>query len=154
MPSSSSESQITQKLEQILSQHKHERVCVVGTTCTGKSYLIKHIPNSQDMDELIFPQLSPEEKKYVMTKPWTPDIGNTMIRLVRERVKIEPGKPVFGTVVIKESDYIVYLKISDSLLKERVAKRGKQYEDAKNMQAQLLREILASKIPYEELDIG
>jgi len=147
------ESHIVKKLEEILEKHKHERVCVVGTTCTGKSYLLRNIPYAQDMDELIFPKLSKDEEKIVMSKPWTTYVGETMKRLVKERVRIEPGKPVFGTVVIL-SDYIVYLKISDNLLKERTEKRGKQYSDAKNMQIDLEKDIRVSKIPSEELDIG
>jgi hypothetical protein len=143
---------VVEKLREILDSHNHERVCVVGTTCTGKSYLISHISQAQDMDELIFPKLSAEESKYVMSKPWTEDIGRTMNRLVRERIKIGPGRPVFGTVVIP-SDYIIYLKISDTLLRERTQKRGKQYQDAKNMQAQLEEEIKRSRIPYEELEV-
>ena len=147
------DTELVDKLEKILERHKQERVCVVGTTCTGKSYLKKHIPSAQDMDELIFPKLSVEEAKYVMSKPWTEDVGKTMIRLVKERIKIEPGRPVFGTVVIP-SDYIIYLTISDALLKERTEKRGKRYQDAKNMQVQLEEEIKRSRIHYEELVVG
>lgn len=146
------ESEIKDKLEEILRKHRHDRVCVVGTTCTGKSYLIKHIPDALDMDDLIFPQLTQTEERYVMRKPWNEEIGKTMTRLVREKVKIEPGKPVFGTVVIL-SDYIVYLKISDILLEERTKKRNKKYSDAKNMQIQLEEEIRTSGIPYVELNI-
>lgn len=153
MKNDEAESGLVVKLDDILKEHANERVCVVGTTCTGKSYLLKHISYALDMDELIFPLLSKEESSYVMQKPWTPEIGKTMIRLVREKIKIKPGKPVFGTVVIP-SDFIVYLKISDSLLRERTGKRGKQYSDAKNMQNQLEQEIKSSKIPYVELDLG
>ena len=53
-----------------------------------------------DMDELIFPLLSEEEKKYVCTTPWTEEIGQKMDELVRERVKIKKGYPVFGTVLL------------------------------------------------------
>ena len=43
-----------------------------------------------------------------------------LIRLVKERVHSEIGRPVFGTVVI-DSDLVVLLKISDELLASRVA---------------------------------
>lgn len=152
MRQNKSESGIITKLEEILEKHRHERVCVVGTTCTGKSYLIKHIPHALDMDDLIWPQLTKAEERYVMQKPWNEEIGKTMTRLVREKVKIEPGKPVFGTVVIP-SDYIIYLKIGDNLLEERTKKRNKEYSDAKNMQIQIEKEIRTSGIPYVELDI-
>jgi len=50
-------------------------------------------------------------------------------------------------------DYILYLKINDSLLEERTRKRNKKYLDAKNMQAQIEREIHSSRIPYIELNL-
>jgi hypothetical protein len=144
---------IKEKLEKIFEEHKNERICVVGTTCTGKSTLLKNIPYAHDMDEIVFPTLSKKEAEYVCKKPWTEDIGKTMMKFVRERVHIEPGKPVFGTVVI-DSDFIVYLKVSDKLLKERSKMRGKNYIDGKNMQAQLEKEIKSSKIPYTEIYIN
>ena len=102
------------------------------------------------MDELVFPKLTKEERDYVCQHPWTPEIGEKMVGLVKEKVKIEPGKPVFGTVVL-DSDLIVYLRISDELLKERTALRGANYEDAKNMQRQIEEEIKQSNIPTIEL---
>ena len=43
------------------------------------------------MDEIIFPLLTEQEKEYVCQTPWTEEIGKTMDRLVRERVKIQAG---------------------------------------------------------------
>ena len=132
----------------VLSEHKSERVVVVGTTCTGKSTLLKNIDGALDMDEVLFPQLTEEEKEYVSRKPWTEEIGQTMIRLAQERIKVEPGKPVFGTVVL-DVDQVVYLHIDDELLRERVGKRGKNFEDAKNMQKQIEAEIESSQKPVQ-----
>ncbi len=137
-------------LQDLLAQHTHERVCVVGTTCTGKSTLVKQIPGLLDMDDCIFPLLSPKEQAQVCTSPWTEEIGKTMTRLVRERVAIQPGRPVIGTVVI-ESDFIIYLKIAEKLLRQRTKQRGASYHDAKNMQKQIEKDILSSHIQYVEL---
>lgn len=125
------DSQVKQ-LQSILNAHQDKRVCIVGTTCTGKSYLVEHLHGAQDMDDLIFPLLSKEEKDYVCQKPWTPEIGDYMERLARERERIFPGKPVFGTVVF-ESDFLIHLRITDYLLQQRVAARGKNYADAIHM---------------------
>ncbi|MDO8599425.1 MAG: hypothetical protein Q7S02_04915, partial [bacterium] len=103
-------------------------------------------------DELVFPLLTKEESEYVGQTPWTPEIGQTMTRLVRERVRVEPGKPVFGTVVL-DSDLVVYLHINDDLLHERTQARGVDFVDAKRMQEQIKEEIVQSKIPSIVLDV-
>ncbi len=108
----------SQKLKRILDENKDKRVVVVGTTCTGKSTFLREITDAQDMDEIIFPLLTKEEKEYVCQTPWTPEIGEVMTRLVKEKVRIQKGSPVFGTVII-DCDLIMYLRISDELLKER-----------------------------------
>ena len=140
-------------LIQVLDENRDKRVVVVGTTCTGKSTFLNNIKNAHDMDELVFPQLSEEEHNYVCQHPWTPEIGKTMAKLVKEKVRIEAGKPVFGTVVI-DSDLIVYLHISDELLKKRTELRGAKFEDAKNMQRQIEEGIKLSGIPMTEFLVG
>ena len=145
--------QQTEVLQKVLDMHSDKRVCVVGTTCTGKSYFVKHLHGALDMDELIFPLLSKDEQGYICQKPWTPHIGQAMTRFVRERVKIEAGKPVFGMVVI-DSDILIYLWISEHLLQQRVAFRGKNYEDARNMQQQIETEVKRSGLRCIEFIVG
>ncbi|MEI6835418.1 MAG: hypothetical protein WCK59_01170 [Candidatus Falkowbacteria bacterium] len=145
--------ELISKLSQILNENIDKRVVVVGTTCTGKTTFLKNIENAHDMDELVFPQLTKEEHDYVCSHPWTPEIGSKMISLTKEKVKIGPGNPVFGTIVL-ESDLIVYLQISDELLKQRTELRGANFEDAKNMQKQIEEEIIKSNIPVLNFFIG
>lgn len=140
-------------LKDLLEHHKDKRVIVVGTTCTGKSTFIKSIPSAHDMDELVFPLLSKEEADYVNQTPWTEEIGQTMTRLTKERVKVKPGEPVFGTVVL-DADLIIYLKNSDALLRERTQARGVNFEDAKNMQLQIEKEIKDSGLSVVEYSVG
>jgi len=104
------------------------------------------------MDEEVFPQLTPKEIRFVNQIPWTAEIGQTMNRLVKEKVKIKPGKPVFGTVVL-DSDLIIYLKINDDLLRQRTISRNAQFEDAKNMQKQIEEEIKKSRTPFIEIEV-
>lgn len=154
-PNNTSESQdnITIKLQQLLDTHKDKRVVVVGTTCTGKSTFLRHLPEALDMDELVFPLLTKAEHDYVCQIPWTQEIGNTMTRLTKERVKVQPGKPVFGTVVL-DADLIINLKISDDLLRYRTQSRKVDFNDAKNMQQQIEKEIEDSGISKVDFNIG
>lgn len=141
-----------ENLEQIFYQNKEKRICVLGTTCTGKSTLLDALPMGVDMDEEIFPLLSTEETDYVCSSPWTEEIGDRMNELVRERVVIKPGNPLFGTVLLP-CDLIVYLHIEDDLLLERTRKRGATFLNAKNMQKKIEEEIKKAGIDTIVLEV-
>ena len=137
------------RLEALLNANSNKRVVVLGTTCSGKTTLLKYISSAVDMDKLIFPLLNKEEAEYVCQEPWTEEIGKTMNRFVREKIKVQAGTPVFGTVLM-DCDLVVYLKLDDNLLLSRTASRGVSFNDAKNMQAQIESEILKSGIDCTE----
>lgn len=139
-------------LKKVLEQNSDKRVCVVGTSCTGKSTYLKYAKNGLDMDEIIFPLLTKQEKEYVCQTPWTEEIGQTMNRLVRERIKIQPGQPVFGTVII-DCDLVVYLNISDNLLRKRIQSRGVNYNDVKMMKDNIEKELEKVEIPVVMVDV-
>lgn len=141
------------ELQQLLDRYADKRVVVVGTTCTGKSTFLKAIPNAHDMDELVFPLLTQEEADYVCQTPWTEEIGQTMTLLTKERVKVVPGEPVFGTVVL-DADIVIYLKISDELLRERARLRSTNFQDAKNMQVQIEEELKRVNVPIIDFPVG
>lgn len=144
---------LTVKLVRLLEQHKDKRVVVVGASCTGKSTFLKAISFGVDMDEVLWPQLTEEEKAYADSDPWTPEVGEVMDRWAKERVLVNPGYPVFGTIVL-DADLIVYLIISDELLKERVALRGAKFENVKNMQKQINDNVRTSGLPLIEFHVG
>jgi len=144
---------IINNLKYIINANRDKRVVVVGTTCTGKSTLLSKISSSIDMDESVFPKLSKQEREYVCQTPWTEEIGIIMNKLTKERVKVEAGKPVFGTVVL-DSDLIIYLKISEYLLQQRCAARKINYEDAKNMGNVIEREVKNSGIRHINFCVG
>ncbi|MBP3596165.1 MAG: hypothetical protein J6J60_02025 [Clostridia bacterium] len=139
-------------LKKVLEQNSDKRVCVVGTSCTGKSTYLKYAKNGFDMDEIIFPLLTDQEKEYVCQTPWTEEIGQTMNRLVRERIKIQPGQPVFGTVII-DCDLVVYLNISDDLLRKRIQSRGVNYSDVKMMKDNIEKELENVEVPVVIVDV-
>ena len=134
-----------EELKQIFNTNKDKRICVLGTTCTGKTTLINESNIGVDMDEEIFPLLTAEETEYVCRTPWTEEIGNKMDELVRTKLNIKPGIPMFGTVLL-DCDLIVYLHISEELLLERTNSRNVDFENAKKMQQKLEDEIQKSNI--------
>lgn len=119
-------------LNAIFEKHNKDRICVLGTTCCGKSTLHEQIPGTVDMDKELWPQLSKEEEAYICTKPWTKEIGEFTKRLVKERVTVKAGHPIFSLILL-ECEVIVYLDISDELLAEHCKKRGSAFQDAKNV---------------------
>lgn len=135
-----------EELMQIFNDNKDKRICVLGTTCTGKSTLITNANIGVDMDKEIFPLLTEEETEYVCRTPWTEEIGNKMDELVRAKLSIKPGTPMFGTVLL-DCDLIVYLHIDDELLFERTKLRNADFNNAKNMQQKIEEEIRNSNIP-------
>ena len=141
-----------EELNQIFENNKNKRICVLGTTCTGKSTLINELETGVDMDKEIFPLLTKEEKDYVCQTPWSEEIGEKMDELVRTKLTIKPGVPMFGTVLL-DCDLIVYLHISDELLEERTKLRNADFEDAKNMQLKIEDEIDKSTIEADKIEI-
>ena len=135
-----------EQLKTIFEENKDKRICVLGTTCTGKTTLINATNIGLDMDKEIFPLLTKEEIDYVCQTPWTEEIGNKMDELVRTKLKIQPGTPLFGTVLL-DCDLIIYLHINDNLLQERTKLRNADFNNAKNMQKKIEEEIKKSNIP-------
>ena len=107
-------------------------MCIIGTTCCGKTTLLRKIPECFDMDDVIGALLTPEEVAYVCQTPWTEAIGEFYTELIYERVRITPGNPMFGTVIV-DCDVVIYLDIADALLKKHCDERGMDFSDAKSM---------------------
>lgn len=124
-------------LRVILETHKEDRVCVIGTTCVGKSTLLNQLPeyNCEDLDEVLWPNISEEEKelmKHLLKTPWTTELGNEIDRLVYKFGRVKPGYPLFSTVIL-DCEAVVYLDISDELLATHCEKREVDFEDSKNI---------------------
>ena len=134
-----------EELKEIFDNNKDKRILVIGTTFTGKSTLIKSLGIGLDMDKVIFPLLTKEESDYVCQTPWTKEIGEKMTYLVKTKLKIQSGKPLFGTVLL-DCDLIIYLHINDELLKKRTDLRNVDFINAKNMQTEIEEEIEKSNI--------
>lgn len=115
-----------EKIRQIFSANIEKRICVVGSSCVGKSTLLLYLPEAVDMDDLLFgnkqkgiePLLTQHEVGYACG-PWTPEVGQFMIKKARELVKVGAGHPVFGTIVFP-SDLVIEITVPDSILRERI----------------------------------
>jgi hypothetical protein len=141
-----------EKLEEIFNNNKDKRILVLGTTCAGKSTLIKKMGIGLDMDKEIFSLLTKEEANYVCQTPWTEEIGEKMDYFAQTRLKIKPGCPLFGTVLV-DCDLIIYLYIDDELLKKRTSLRNVDFLNAKNMQMKIEEEIKKSSKEVITLEI-
>ena len=150
------ERQLPTKIAKIIAENQDKRIVVVGTTCTGKSTLVSQLKkegvDAHDMDELIFPQLTKKEADTVNKTPWTEEIGRLMDNLAKKYVKVGPGSPVFGTILF-DSDLIIYLRINDEKLMERIVSRKVNFEDAKKMQNAIEREVKSSGINTIEVAV-
>ena len=141
-----------EEIKQIFNNNKDKRICVLGTTCTGKSTLISKSNIGVDIDSEIYPNLTKEEIEYFDNTPWTIEVGNKMDELVRSRLNIKPGVPMFGTVLL-DCDLIVYLHINDELLLKRTKSRNVDFNNAKNMQQAIEEEIKNSNIPVITIEV-
>ena len=136
-----------------MEKNKDKRICVLGTTCTGKTTIINDLQMGLDMDEEIFPLLTKKETEYVCTTPWTEEIGNKMNEFVRTKLKIKPGYPMFGSVLL-DCDLIIYLHISDDLLLDRTNMRNTDFINAKKMQQSIEKEINKTNIDVITLEVS
>ena len=132
MPIKVSNQEIINSLKAIFEKHENERICVLATTCCGKSTLLRQIPNCIDLDDELWPQLTKEEADFISQKPWTKEIGDYIDKLVYEKITIKAGYPLFSTIIV-DCDVVVYLDISDELLAEHCKKRGNDFKDSKNV---------------------
>lgn len=146
-----------EKIRDIFEKNKNKKICVVGPSCVGKTTLLNQLPDAVDMDDLLFgnedknikPLLTEEEIKYVCG-PWSEEVGKFMDKKAKELIKIEPGHPVFGTIVFP-SDLIIEITIPDNILRERIRRRNANEEDVFNMKTQIESEIKKSGIEKIEL---
>ena len=141
-----------EEIRQIFNNNKDKRICVLGTTCTGKSTLIKELNIGIDIDKEIYQKLTREEIEYFDNTPWNEEVGNKFDELVKSRLNIIPGIPMFGTVLL-DCDLMIYLHINDELLLERTKSRNVDFVNAKNMQQAIEDEIKNSSIPVITIEV-
>jgi hypothetical protein len=140
------------KLEQILSQNKDKKITVLGTTCAGKTTLLKDIPNGIEISKLA-PPLTDEEKDFYYNAPLTEENEEKRLDLRPRRAIVKKGQPAFGTGIAKGTELIVYLDIEDKILERRCESRGVVITEAKLMKEFIEKEIEKSKLPLIRLNV-
>ena len=145
--------ELEKTLEGIFNENQNKRIVVLGTTCCGKTTIVKKLTYTRDMDKEIFPLLSKEETDYVCQQPWTEEIGEKMDQLVRERLKAIHGRPLFGTVYV-DADLVVFLKLHRDILEEQCKLRNVSITDAINMEDKMEIEISQKLIECITLEIN
>ncbi|GHV06060.1 hypothetical protein FACS1894217_04020 [Clostridia bacterium] len=124
-------------LKAIFERHKDERICVIGTTCAGKTTLVNLLADYHcvDMDAVLWPNLPEHETAHLnelLQKPWCKELGDEVDRLTYKYLKAEPGCPLFSSVIV-DCEAVVYLDITDDLLLAHCKKRNVAFEDAQKM---------------------
>ena len=120
-------SDVINTLRAIFEKHKNERIIVLGTMCVGKTTLLKYLPEAVDMDALAFVDITDDEYRIINQSPWTEEIGDMVDYIVYRNIKVKPGQPVLGTVIV-DCEVVVYLDISKALLVEHCKKRGEDFQ--------------------------
>jgi dephospho-CoA kinase len=149
------EQDIIQKLKEIFKHNSKKRILVLGTTCSGKTTLLKNLPECLDMDALVW-ELLPEEIQHELSTPtWTDDMCKTWREYVikaKKIIKIEAGHPLFAATSF-DSDIIVYLNIDEKTLRERTTKRNIKYETAVENDNRIKEEIRTANLPIIVINI-
>jgi len=144
-----------QKLKEIFEHNIEKRILVVGTTCLGKTTLLKRLQECLDMDALVWELLPKEIQEELSNPSWTDDMSKTWRKYVIEAkqiIKIEAGHPLFAATLF-ESDIIVYLNIDENSLRERTKKRNIKYEMAVENDNQIKEDLKATNLPVIVVDI-
>ncbi len=141
-----------EQLKLILEENKDKCITVIGTTCVGKTTLLKNIPEGISISELA-PPLNDEEKDFYYNAPLTKENEERRLYLRPRRAIVKPGQPAFGTGIAKDTELVVYLTIDDELLKKRTAMRNVDFNDAKIMQGFIEESIKNSNLPVIELEV-
>ncbi|MCL2373000.1 MAG: AAA family ATPase [Defluviitaleaceae bacterium] len=143
------------KLRGIFDENVDKRILVLGTSCCGKTTLLRDFPEGRDMDELIWAMLPEETQKRLDNTTWDEDMQNIWRQHVidaKQIIKIEPGHPLFAATLFA-SDIIVYLNIREETLRERVKKRGEDYAKVAANNERIKEEIRVSGLPVIVVDI-
>jgi len=119
-------------LEAIFEKHRNERICVLSTTCVGKTTITGKNSQWIDVDILLGERMTKEEIEFCSQIPWTEEIGNVYGKIMLDRIKIEPGYPLFCSMIL-ECEVVVYIDISNENLLKHCTKRGVNFDYALQM---------------------
>ena len=145
---------VVDKLEEIFLKYVDKRILVLGTTCAGKTTLVKSLPGCLDQDEICWALLPKHIEEKLRKAPWTEDmiaLWDKHVESATHIVDIEPGHPLFAGSVFS-SDIIVYLNVCEEALRERAKKRGIAYEVALFHNNRIKETLKATHLPVIVID--
>jgi ABC-type phosphate/phosphonate transport system ATPase subunit len=93
------EQDTVQQLKKIFEDNIEKRILVLGTTCSGKTTLLKHFSECLDMDALIWELLPKKIQEQLSTPSWTDEMNKTWRKYViqaKQIIKIRPAHPLFA----------------------------------------------------------
>lgn len=140
------------QLKLILKKNRNKRISVVGTTCVGKTTLQKDIPESIEISKLA-PPLTEKEEEFYYNAPLTKENEEKRFDLRPRRAVVKKGQPAFGIGIAKGTELIIYLSISDELLKERTELRGVDFKEARLIESFIKSSIKESGLPVIEIEV-
>jgi hypothetical protein len=140
------------KLKKILDQNKGKKITVIGTTCVGKTTLLKEIPEGIEISKLA-PVLSEEERDFYYNAPLTEENEERRLELRPRRAIVKAGQPAFGTGIANGTELIVYLDIDDKTLEKRCESRGVDISEAKLMKKFIDKEVEKSKLTVITINV-
>jgi hypothetical protein len=123
-------------LDAIFEKHRNERICVLATTCAGKTTMTEKMPHWVDVDILLGERMTAEEIAFRGQVPRTPEIDAVYGKIMRERVKVEPGHPLFCSDIL-DCEVVVYVDISNDILSKHCEKRGVDFNYAPQMKNEI-----------------
>lgn len=145
-----------QRLTEIFNDYNDKRIVVLGTTCSGKTTLLKSLPECLDMDDLVWGLLPKNIQEELSSTSWTDDMDKTWREYVikaKQTIKVEAGHPLFAATLF-DCDIVVCLNISENTLRERTKKRNVEYAIAVENDNRMKEEIKTANLLFIVVDIA
>jgi len=140
---------IIHRLRTIFAENADKRICVVGVSCTGKSTLLRDLPECVDGDSIVWDTLPEDvyEKLSRSPTPWDEETLNTWKEwYIKADFDIKPGQPVIS-VWVEDCDLVVYLTLSESEYLKRVTMRGRNVKEMLKQRAELDKVVRECGLP-------
>lgn len=134
------------ELQRILQENRDKRVIIVGTVCISKDMMDEVLPGVRSMSQALWPITTPVDKEQLRWRPWSRDTWEFTRALVNEKIKIQAGSPMYGTV-FTDCDMIVYLDADIPTLRKYVSRIIFSDNNIIDMDTMLRKEIIIKYNP-------
>ena len=149
MNNNTNNKKVLKRLRTIFAENTDKRICVVGVSCTGKSTLLRDLPECLDGDNIVWDTLPEDVYKRLSCSPtpWDEETLNIWKEwYIKTDFDIKPGQPLFS-VWVEDCDLVVYLTLSENEYLKRVAMRGRNLEDMLKQRQELDKVVRECNLP-------